>query len=758
LQTPPRKRTKFDENDLDWLIGDLRKEEAQLVLTRLAKTIGEEEIRKQIDIVRHAREQYTAEQVRQQVELFAQLRRLQETPPLLRVASDDHPGFAPPFPGTPGFGFSTPGCFATPGGSSEKSQPGLSSARIKGIKSRIANAFKKDQNKLYQIQEDAVDEEVSKAKDFLGRNNHADALRVMEAVTEEIVQRASSVTVKSENFKDIMNWLGKEWIDMFLSSLFELSEDEKEDWFEKLRTWDAHSVDEESFFTCARYAARHMWSNPKLQFILNGGHNETAAGRIAAGVGYQQLRSEIQQLIGFKEPMNLITIRITWLEREKKIDQALNLSLALGLFENAAKFQIKLNDISGAMATAEKIRESSSLFSVAQIARPIDTGLAFRLALNAIVFAFSESLNSRVHSIAHRDQEVVMWTLGLAESEGKVNDFLVTLTKDIKSKDYLMSVFNLLTAKDKPYVALDLGERILPPYSLDELQTIFKEMKEKYNWIRETWEATERTLSEEDKASFMKYRFKIIEAIPFCKTINALPNQMYKILTGLLNDSVAAPATAEKEQKNEAINARITNVLETTLANADDVAPLMLLLKSLCADSRYEDSYRVGHHILNLVKKHQQLEQIFLERWTREKFEFDDQRQKEIQERGTAANTTVLFKPPVRDHPYYQFEKTSSEVFALLFDIALKSMKRFVRAKQPSGASDKMDVEIEQEIEEEKAKREAQLQQARTVLRDIASKIFDYIEVVSTVISLSGVLREDFCVCLWRCFRGALKY
>ena len=32
-----KKKAKFDENDLDWLIGDLRKEEAQLVITRLVK-------------------------------------------------------------------------------------------------------------------------------------------------------------------------------------------------------------------------------------------------------------------------------------------------------------------------------------------------------------------------------------------------------------------------------------------------------------------------------------------------------------------------------------------------------------------------------------------------------------------------------------------------------------------------------------------------------------------------------------------------
>ena len=126
-----------------------------------------------------------------------------------------------------------------------------------------------------------MDEEVSKAKEYLSRSNHEDALKVMEAVTEEIVQRASSISGKVGNLREVMDWLGKEWIDMFLSSLFELQEDEKEDWFEKLRTWDTLFSDEESHFSCAKHAARHMWDNAKLQFILHGGHNETAAQRIA---------------------------------------------------------------------------------------------------------------------------------------------------------------------------------------------------------------------------------------------------------------------------------------------------------------------------------------------------------------------------------------------------------------------------------------------------------------------------------------------
>ena len=49
-----------DENDIDYLIGDLTKEEAQLIVTRLLRQLGEDEIRKQVEIVRHARNQVTA--------------------------------------------------------------------------------------------------------------------------------------------------------------------------------------------------------------------------------------------------------------------------------------------------------------------------------------------------------------------------------------------------------------------------------------------------------------------------------------------------------------------------------------------------------------------------------------------------------------------------------------------------------------------------------------------------------------------------
>eukprot|EP00121_Abeoforma_whisleri_P016265 Awhi_evm1s14931 len=56
------KKKKFDENDIDYMISDLRKEEAQLVITRVLKQKPEieNEVRSCIELVRHSRNQLSA--------------------------------------------------------------------------------------------------------------------------------------------------------------------------------------------------------------------------------------------------------------------------------------------------------------------------------------------------------------------------------------------------------------------------------------------------------------------------------------------------------------------------------------------------------------------------------------------------------------------------------------------------------------------------------------------------------------------------
>ena len=585
----------------------------------------------------------------------------------------------------------------------------------------------------------------------------------MEAVTEELVQRASSSSGKIGNLKEIIEWIGKEWIDMFLSSLFELSEDEKEDWFEKLRAWDTLFSDDESHLACARYAARNMWSNPKLQFILNGGHNETASQRLAGicffplysfffflfihsffseGISFDELKGEIQQLVGFKEPMNLISIRITWLEREKKIDQAMNLSLALGLFENAARFQIKLNDIEGARKTTNQIRQSSGLFAVAQVAKPMDVSFAFDLVLKAIVQAYLEALDASKSTLANKDQDMVLWAVGLAEAEEKAELLLHHLASEIKNKEFLMSIFSLLNNKGKSLLALDLGGKILAPYSLEELQDIFKTLRESSQYIRNAWESHEISLPEERKGAFLQHRSTILKFLPFCKANKTLPNQMYRIIISSVAD-ISSDDSSVQAQKLANANDQVSQLIDSMVQKVEEVGAFQLLLSSLANDQKFDDVKRVGSHLLNMAKNHQELERKFQDKRIRDKFEFDEQKQKEMQEKGLpAANSMTLFIEPVRDHPYYGYDRVSKEVYKTLVDSGMRDLRSFIRIESSFAPNGDMEVDAK-ETDIEKKLREEGYKRALSVLEDLGSRVFEFLLSVESILSLAILLFDD---------------
>ena len=488
--------------------------------------------------------------------------------------------------------------------------------------------------------------------------------------------------------------------------------------------------------------------------------------------------------------MNLIATRITWLEREKKIDQALNLSLALGMFENAAKFQIKLNNIEGAVQATDKIRDPGSLFSVAQVAKPVDVGFAFDLMIKAIVQAYLEQLVASSSSrgggsgLSGRDTDLVLWTIGLAESSGRVDEFLERISKEIKSKDFVMGIFNLLSNKQKPLLALDLGEKVLPVYTLEELQEIFKELKNRAPQIKSSWENYESRLLEEQKASFLQHRSTILKFLPFCGSVKTLPNQMYQLLTGLLRQLAqkasenrnssggsdgsggGSEGAAMLEKQQLELNDRVARLIDISLANAEDVQPLLLLIRSLSSDQRYDETYRVGKHILSLSKQYHEIEKAFQEKRTRDKFEFDELKQKELQERSggggqqqaaAAMNSATVFIEPIRDHPRCDYEKTNGDVFGILFDSGLISLRRFYEIPRSAGgavgelaagvssSNGMMDVDEtgSSETPEEKLEREKLKEQAMNVLREMASQVFSYIENPPTVVHLAGKLQSD---------------
>ena len=439
--------------------------------------------------------------------------------------------------------------------------------------------------------------------------------------------------------------------------------------------------------------------------------------------------------------MNLISIRITWLEREKKIDQAMNLSLALGLFENAAKFQIKLNDIEGARKTTDQIRQSSGLFAVAQVAKPVDVSFAFDLVSKAIVQSYLEALEGSKSSKSHLDQEMVMWAVGLAEAEGKVEFLLQHLASEIKSKDFLMSIFSLLNTQGKSLLALDLGGKILPPYSLEELQDIFKTLRESSQFIRNSWESHESSLPEERKGMFLQNRSTILQFLPFCKTSKTLPRQMYQIITSALAD-IASEDLSVQQQKQANADVQVSQLVDAMIQKVEEVNSFQLLLSSLSGDQRFDEVNRVGSHLLNMAKNHQEFERKFQDKRIRDKFEFDEQKQKEMQEKNLP-NSMTLFIEPIRDHPYYDFDKVTKEVYRTLVLSGLRSLQRFVRVENPFTPGDGMEVDASKEADDERKIREEGYKQAFSVLEGLCSGVFEFLLSADSILDLAKLLQTD---------------
>lgn len=163
---------------MDFLICDLSREESHLVLTRLLRVVGEDAMRTQVELVRHARQKVTAAEVERQLKQLQQLQQLQAS--------------CSPLMGTP-FAVGERGADeATPRGAGKTP----SKARLRGIKNRVRDAFKRQLDggrPVHNIRLDALEEDLQRVRDDGLRGQLSLALGAMEAITEELVDRASQV-------------------------------------------------------------------------------------------------------------------------------------------------------------------------------------------------------------------------------------------------------------------------------------------------------------------------------------------------------------------------------------------------------------------------------------------------------------------------------------------------------------------------------------------------------------------------------------
>ena len=206
-----------DENDIDYMIGDLTKEEAQLIITRILRKVGEDDIRNQIEIVRHARNQVTAgmckvccffvqvidififiDQIEKQMAQIKQLTEMRNALP--SPMSPMYVPFGSPMGmGADGEGMGSP--YQAPGGS------GISAGRLRAVKNRVRDSFKKRRNvpgKTHIVKMDNLEEDFLKIKDFAAKGSIKNALSMLEAITEEFADRVAEVCFTKQKQKNLL--------------------------------------------------------------------------------------------------------------------------------------------------------------------------------------------------------------------------------------------------------------------------------------------------------------------------------------------------------------------------------------------------------------------------------------------------------------------------------------------------------------------------------------------------------------------------
>ena len=75
---------------------------------------------------------------------------------------------------------------------------GVSAGRLRAIKNRVRDSFKKRRNvpgKTHIAKMDALDEDISKIKDYTSKGQIASSLAMLEAITEEFADRVAEVSL-----------------------------------------------------------------------------------------------------------------------------------------------------------------------------------------------------------------------------------------------------------------------------------------------------------------------------------------------------------------------------------------------------------------------------------------------------------------------------------------------------------------------------------------------------------------------------------
>jgi hypothetical protein len=572
------------ESDVNEMIGDLLKEELQLVLTRVlvndpTQTVS---VKKQLVQVFKNRQRVTPpseSDLKTYQNLTQTFRQLQQQILFNAPRAMGSPGqvsgggIAPSFGGASQLPFQVEDDFggAYNGGGMMVSGTG-GAVNLNVIRRKIKDAFLAASNSrfnkrgrygeearmTYSLDTMVIRQEKEKGKEMIiGKHSGNDVERVentrtglsiLEAITSEFVNRGNELGEDNvSGYREMLNELANDWVEVFLHQDLPIAQIERDEYAKKLFEWDTSASEEEGTFNIARASARLGWDNVHLQQVLRGEH------------------------IGkFVEPKSLTIARLNQLERDERYQEGVNLARAVDLDFYAAKFLLKLNKTAEAEQAALKIEDHEKVFSIAQVARASDVDVAFNLVIRVLAIYAKDSAERNVLEWASDINDRTIWLVDLAISSKKVDQLVAKCEESVKHKYIQYQIAKILKEREQYPAALTLGKHVLVPYP--------------------TTGHSSRAPTQQPQVTFGG----TVMASPSLPNNNAdvpslVPKDLATWLWNLVHEMVILDVTGD-DSHDELLNGVVDHILN----NVEDINQLVQLLQTMNLKREYTQVVTVG--------------------------------------------------------------------------------------------------------------------------------------------------------------------
>ena len=578
---------------------------------------------------------------------------------------------------------------------------GITAGRLRAIKNRVRDSFKKRTlpgGKTHIVNMDNLEEDFGKVKEFIAKTQIKNALAIMEAITEEFADRIAEISQNNiDKIEEILSQLGNHWLDIFLSDSYNLPEDEREDWYEKVRSWDTSA--QEGALTTAKWAAKYGWQDEKLKQLLAG---------------------EPVDVESYKEPQVLTLARLNILERDKRYQEAYNFAKAVNLTLQSAKFLMKMNKIDEAVTTALRLNDTAQIFNIAQTARPISVPAAFQLAIGAICKDWS-----------HASKEKFNWVCDLAITEKMVPDLVTRVAENVKSKSAQYEIATLLFAKGKPLDAFLLVESIVKPYSHSELLVIYDDL------VNRGLIAKDLPPMPDQPPPPQRNRTQLLQAISACNVPNnitswawenavlALEEAKNQVLLKSASSDYVVAANKDYTGIVDELSSKPNEIIELVLKYVDNPDEIYRLMTTTTRREAFAEVDKLGTYCLDVIITQEDIDKSFREKIIEEEFKH----QQLVSEALGKGEQAPVFIPPIPDHLQYHYENKKKHICSSMLKAALLHKEQFKLKQQQEIAANNQAANVtttsgditmgDSETEEEKTLRENRLNECNKVLQHV---------------------------------------